>query len=155
MKRLISLAIAAMIAGQAWAQANFDFSATSNGKTLYYKKTSDTEVLVTSPQKSTSNYDYNYSGYTKPSGDLVIPETVVSNSVTYTVAGIDEYAFVKCSGLTSVVIPNSVKSINVYSFYGCSGLKSITIPESVTSIDSYAFIGCNNIETLSFNTNAI
>ena len=65
--------------------------------------------------------------------DLVIPTGVES---------IEKYAFVGCSGLTSVTIPNSVTSIGEYAFSGCSGLTSVTIPNSVTSIEHGTFSGC-------------
>ena len=45
----------------------------------------------------------------------------------------------RCSGLTSVTIGNSVTSIGSSAFYGCSGLMSITIPNSVISIGGSAF----------------
>ena len=136
MKRIFSLLFAAMLAGQAWA-ANFDFSAvSSSGQTLYYKKTSTTEVSVVYPNLSGPNY---YSGYTKPSGDLVIPQTVTENSVEYSVTSIGSYAFRGCSGLKTVTIPNFVTSIGSSAFYNCSGLKTVTIPNSVTSIGSSAF----------------
>ncbi len=61
--------------------------------------------------------------------------TVIHNSVT----SIGDYAFVGCSGLTSVDIPNSVTSIGRDAFNSCSGLTSVTIPNSVTSIDIGAF----------------
>ena len=48
--------------------------------------------------------------------------------------GIAEWAFQGCSGLTSVIIPNSVKSIGFYAFSGCDGLTSVTIPNSVKSV---------------------
>ena len=56
-----------------------------------------------------------------------------------------QYAFFDCSGLTSIVIPNSVTSIGNGAFCNCSGLTSITIPESVASIGGGAFRGCTGL----------
>ena len=57
-------------------------------------------------------------------------------------------AFCCCSGLTSVVIGNSVTSIGESAFYWCSGLTSIEIPNSVTSIGNFAFSFCRNLKTV-------
>lgn len=84
-----------------------------------------------------------YSQYTNEySGDVVIPETVTYDNVTYNVTSIGDNAFYECSGLTSVTIGNSVTSIGVCAFEYCSGLTSIEIPNSVTSIGSSAFYDC-------------
>ena len=59
---------------------------------------------------------------------------------------ISAYAFSGCSGLTSLIIPNSVTSIGSYAFSGCSGLTGdLTIPNSVTSIGNYAFNNCSGL----------
>ena len=57
--------------------------------------------------------------------DLVIPNSVTS---------IGDYAFYRCSALTSVTIPNSVTSIGWWALEYCSGLTSVTIGNSVSSI---------------------
>ena len=69
------------------------------------------------------------------------------------ILSINEYAFSKCTGLTSIVIPNSVTSIGEYAFYGCTGLTSIVIPNSVTSIGDCAFLGCTGLTSISIPRN--
>ena len=81
-------------------------------------------------------------------GDIVIPENVTFNDVTYSVTSIGEEAFYRCSGLTSITIPNSVTSIGDYAFRYCTGLTSITIPNSVTTIGSSAFSGCTGLTSI-------
>ena len=149
MKRVLSFIVATMFAGQAWAVDDYDFSAVcSSGQTLYYKIKNDTEVEVTYPKHSSSDY---YSGYTKPSGNMVIPDAVTypeTDGATYTVTSIGYDAFRDCSGLTSVTIPNSVTSIGDFAFYYCCSLTSVTIPNSVTSIGEYAFYCCSGLTSV-------
>lgn len=49
------------------------------------------------------------------------------------------YAFYKCTGLNSIIIPYGVTWIDCGAFCECSGLTSISIPASVTRIGDYAF----------------
>ena len=65
--------------------------------------------------------------------------------IDFGVTSIGRCAFDGCSGLTSIIIPNSVKSIEWNAFWGCTGLTSITLPESLTVVDEYAFNSCNNL----------
>ena len=79
------------------------------------------------------------------SGDVVIPSTVNYNGNTYNVTSIGNNAFLDCSNLTPVTIPNSVTSIGYSAFVGCSGLTSVTIPSSVMSIEEGNFRDCTSL----------
>ena len=61
---------------------------------------------------------------------------------------IGDYAFVNCSDMTSVTIPNSVTNIESGAFYGCSNLTSVIIPNSVTNIGGSAFYKCSSLTSL-------
>ena len=76
---------------------------------LYYMPISENEVEVTYK-------DTNYKSY---SGGIVIPAEIEVDTKKYKVTRIGYNAFYKCSGLTSITIPNSVTSIGSYAFYGC------------------------------------
>ena len=106
---------------------------------IYYNKNSDgTSVTVT--YKSTSYKSY--------SGSVTIPSQVTYSGKNYSVTRIGNQAFLRCTSLTSVTIPNSVTSIGYYAFYKCSGLTSVTIPYSVTSIGGGAFYGCSGLTSV-------
>ena len=81
------------------------------------------------------------------SGNIVIPETFTYNSKTYTVTELDKFAFLQCTGLTSVSLPNTLEKINM-TFYECTALTSITIPESVTTLNPEAFAYCSGLQAI-------
>ena len=74
---------------------------------------------------------------TAAQGELVIPETVTYEGVTYTVTIIGKRAFSGCRLLTgTLVIPNSVEEIMGAAFYECVGFTGdLVIPNSVTKIN--------------------
>ena len=122
-----------------------DFEAkNSDGVTIYYKITSSSDKTceVTYAGDSYNSYSNEYTG------SIVIPETVTYNGTTYSVTTIGDSAFYGCSGLTSIVIPNSVTSIGYSAFLGCSDLTSIVIPNSVISIGSLAFVSCSGLTSI-------
>lgn len=80
--------------------------------------------------------------------------TIIPNSVTavgdYDVEwGIEMAAFRGCTGLTSIVIPESVTEIGG-AFRGCTGLKSISILGPVKKLRDIVFTGCTALETVTF-----
>jgi hypothetical protein len=110
--------------------------------------------------------------------NLVIPEAVIIDDVSYIITAIGDYAFDGCVGLTgNLVIPNSMTSIgrvafqndvnisglsirnNVttigeFAFNHCYGLTGkLIIPNGVTSINKAAFQGDTNISSLSIGNN--
>lgn len=64
---------------------------------------------------------------------------------------IEDEAFMGCTELTEVVIPEGTTSIGERAFYGCSGLTSVTIPDSVTEIGEEAFANCTGLTEMTFS----
>ena len=76
----------------------------------------------------------------------LIPSSI--KSVTITGGNIPSHAFLNCSSLTSITIPNSVTSIGDWAFNNCSGLTSIVIPDSVTNIGEKSFKNCSSLRNI-------
>ena len=64
------------------------------------------------------------------------------------VTSIGNEAFNRCGSLTSFVIPNGVTSIGDSAFAGCRSLSNIAIPDSVTSIGNNAFCYCKSLSSV-------
>lgn len=86
-------------------------------------------------------------GYGSYSGEVVIPEYVTNDGITYTVAEIGKDAFRGSAGLTKVTIPESVYNLGVNAFQGCTSLESITLPESVGSLPDELFRDCSALKS--------
>ena len=105
--------------------------------------------------------------YKGAGGTVEIPATLGGDPVT----GIQMQAFIKCTSLKSVSMPESMTwigdsafagctgleqvefspnltAIGSKSFYSCSDLTSVVIPDKVTSIEFLAFFGCLNLESI-------
>lgn len=72
---------------------------------------------------------------------LVLPKQIDGKLVTE----IGWEVFSRCTGLTSVTIPDSIAIISEGTFSGCTGLTSVTIPNSVTEIKENAFKDCTGL----------
>ena len=73
-----------------------------------------------------------------------LTSVIIGNSVTT----IGKEAFKDCSGLSSVIIGNGVTTIGESAFYGCSSLTSVTIPNSVSTIGKEAFKDCSGLKSV-------
>lgn len=131
---------------------------------------------------------YNKIYYTTSDGQAITPTSDVCSSITMTsniygdgigcmtfdgnVSYIGVNAFNGCTGLTSIVLPNTpylliydnafancsnlvsldlgggVGTINDNAFISCSSLTSLTIPSSVSHIRFYSFKDCSSLERI-------
>jgi|GEM_PF-4365140 len=85
------------------------------------------------------------SKYKKYTGNIVIPESVTYEQITYSVKSIGNNAFESCLGLTNITIPNRVKSIENETFSGCTRLETLVIGRSVETICKSTFAYCERL----------
>ena len=96
----------------------------ADGMTIYYSFNSSGLTVTNS-----NVYDGDFHGHDY-SGDVVIPELVEYGGKSYKVTAIGNEAFFRCSGMTSISIPSSVKFISSdETFYGCYSLTSVIISD--------------------------
>lgn len=82
----------------------------------------------------------------KYQGDIVIPTTVTYADRDYTVTGIKEHSFQKCSELNSIELPNTIESIGNYAFLDCTSLAgTFTLPAQLTQLGKGVFAGCKKL----------
>ena len=112
-------------------------------------------IVVWEQASPASNFTYTSDGgsvtitkYVGADGIVIIPAKIEGLPVTT----IGARAFRDCSGLTTVIIPDSVTTIGDYAFQGCSGLTAATIPDSVTTISKYAFRKCSALTTVTIGS---
>ena len=61
---------------------------------------------------------------------------------------INNYAFVTCSQLKQITLPDSITEIGECAFSGCTNLLKINIPKNVIKIDAEAFSFCQSLKQI-------
>ena len=69
---------------------------------------------------------------------------ITNISLNVGIESIGGYSFRNCTGIQSIVIPDSVKRLNIAAFRG-SGLESIFVPLSVMDMSSWTFESCGSL----------
>ena len=99
-------------------------------------------------------YEYEFNGHEATvtncslSGDIIIPETVSYNNVTYTVTTIGGLAFYCDHKVTSIRMPNTMKTVKREAFIYASELKSVYFPSSIEKVEWYAFSTNANLTSI-------
>lgn len=85
-------------------------------------------------------------GYVGPAGKVVVPagittigESAFSPTNTWTPAS---------SGITEIVLPDSVTTIENTAFYKCTDLTSVTLPEGLRTLGSMVFGQCTSLRSI-------
>lgn len=61
---------------------------------------------------------------------------------------IQSNAFVNCTLLTTILLPNSILNIDAHAFSYCSNLTAMTLPKNLKTLGAYAFANCTNMTNL-------
>lgn len=73
-----------------------------------------------------------------------LTSVIIPNSVS----SVGKRAFLNCSGLANITIGNSVASFGIFAFASCSSLTDVTLPSSVTTITEGLFMDCSNLKSV-------
>ena len=103
---------------------------------IYYLITGDNSVSVVN------------NGYTNGyNGGVLIPSVVYLNDNSMKVTTIADSAFMYCSGLRNVTVPNSVHEIGTYAF-AASGIFQVTLSKNITEIKDFTFANCDELRSI-------
>lgn len=81
-------------------------------------------------------------------GEIIIPQTVERDGISYTVTSVSNNGFSGASGITKITLPETCVNIPSGAFQGCTSLLSINLPEGITIINAGTFYNCSSLENI-------
>ena len=81
-------------------------------------------------------------------GEVVVPETIVVEGTTYPVIAVAPLAFLMCTLLTRVTLPEGLTHVGDFAFVGCRGIQELELPSTLTAIGSGAFIDLPSLQNV-------
>jgi len=87
------------------------------------------------------------------SGAFVECSDITSVILPESITKIGSSAFLRCSSLTSLVIPDRVETIEAATFKECSSLTSVILPEALLKIHQSCFLKCESLESITIPEN--
>lgn len=94
------------------------------------------------------NFESNTSNPLAQNADLYIDGKLVTEAKIFEATNINNYSFMGCSSLTSVILGNSITSIDYAAFNGCGSLTSVILGNNITTIHEAAFNGCKSLTSI-------
>jgi len=139
-KLLALLPVILFLALPGKAHAQFTFS--TNNDALTITRYSGTATLLEIPA-ATNGYPITGIG----AGAFMRCSSLTNVVLPESIVTIGDSAFVSCFGLTAINFPGKLASIGATVFNGCK-LTRVILPQSVTNIGSRAFSGCSTLEQI-------
>ena len=105
-----------------------------NGQGIYFKLNWLSKTAVVSD----GSKQQNSCGYTGgQQGAVVIPDTVTKGGTTYTVKGINQYAFEGCPFVRSVTLGANISTVSPSAFWNCKNLTAFSVSKANTFFKAY------------------
>lgn len=123
----------------------------SNAEKNAVKKSFDIVKVTTAQKPGSFGYRFNKDGTVEITGStnmttqkVVIPSKINNKTVTK----INYSAFLNCTELQEIIIPDSVESIGGQAFYGCINLTSVKLPSKLKKIEQRTFGDCRVLKNI-------
>lgn len=121
------------------ANSDFTYELDANNYAIITSyKGSSSEITIPSnidgyEVKKIKNHAFNESR--NSTNGKILKNVIISEGITE----IGDFAFIGCSNLESITLPNTLISLGDQTFIGCSKLNKINIPSSLKKIETYVF----------------